>query len=158
MKLPKQLAEEGLEDEIRSALEKNKVELYKGAGLLIPLLPLTEELRKHIFYARSVDELAIGYEVIEKTLNNELRGLKKTNNMSDRVSRLLFISNDGSHRFYRELEFLQNKHGNRVLICRIDADSKTMGSVLGLKGRSIKAIMVIRKRSLLNILQSVACK
>ena len=66
--------------------------------------------------------MIIGYESVEKILANERKGLQNVDNQSERVSRLLIVTNDGSPRFYRELKFLQNKEGGRVLICRLDVD------------------------------------
>ncbi|MDA3925997.1 MAG: hypothetical protein PF904_14970 [Kiritimatiellae bacterium] len=155
MKLPKQLAKDNIEAEVQAALEKEKFELYSDSGIYIPALKLNPELRKNIFYAKSLGELIIGYEAIEKGLASERKGLLNVDNQSDRISRLLIVSNDGSPRFYRELKFLQHKEGGRVLICRLDVDSLLMGEILGLKERSIKAILVTRKNSVVNVLKSL---
>jgi len=155
MKLPKQLEKDNIESEVRSALEKEKFELYSDSGIYIPVLKLNPELRKNIFYARSLGELIIGYEMIEKMLASERKGLDHVDNQSDRVSRLLIVTNDGSPRFYRELKFLQHKEGGRVLICRLEVDSLLMGEMVGLKERAIKAIMVTRKNSVVNVLKSL---
>jgi hypothetical protein len=118
-------------------------------------LELTAELRKHLFYARSQGELIFGYEDIQKVLSNESTGLKKVNNESDRVSRFLIVTNDGSKRFYRELEFLSREQGGRVLLAKLDIDSALMADVLNLKGKVIKAVLLTRKTSLVNILRSL---
>ncbi|TFH16521.1 MAG: hypothetical protein E4H02_05395 [Lentisphaerales bacterium] len=155
MKLPKQLAKDGVEADVRAALEKKSIELYGDSQIRIPLLELNAELRKHIFYAQSLGELLIGHEAIEKALANELRGLQKSNNHSDRVSRLLIVTNDGAPRLYRRLECLQKKQGGRLMICRMDVDSVFMGNILGLKDKQVKVVLLNRKRSLINVFKSL---
>ncbi|WP_136798479.1 hypothetical protein [Desulfosediminicola ganghwensis] len=155
MKLPKQLAKEEIESEVRAALETESIQLCSDSKMYIPVLQLNQELRKQIFSAKFRGELIIGSRSVEKTLENEQHGLQKVNNKSDRVSRLLIVTNDGTPRFYRQLEFLQQKQGGRVLICRLDIDSILMGSILGLKDKQVKAILLNRKESVVNVLKSL---
>jgi hypothetical protein len=155
MKLPKQLDKEGVEADVRAQLEKDQFEICSESNISIPSFELNPELRKHIFYAKSMGELAIGYENIEKVLDIERKGLQNVDNQSERVSRLLIVTNDGSPRFYRELKYLQHKQGGRVLICRLNVDSLLMGQILGMKERAIKAILINRKRAVVNVLKEV---
>ncbi len=155
MKLPKQLAKEHVESDVRQALERRSIELCAGSETAIPFLELTPELRKQIFYARALGEVTFGYETIEKRLLHELRGLQKVDDQPERVSRLLIVANDGSPRFYRELEFLHKKQGGRVLICRLDVDSAVMGGLLALKKTPVKALLLNRKTSVVNVLKSL---
>ncbi len=145
MKLPKQLEKESVESDVRAALERESIELYSDSEIYIPVLKLSQELRKQIFYAKSLGELIFGYEAIEKALANELRGLQKVDRQSDRVSRLLIVTNDGSPRFYRELEFLHKKQSRRVMICRLDVGSVLMGNILGFKDKQVKAVLLKQK-------------
>ena len=156
MKLPKQLAKEGVEADVRTELERESFELLPGSGICIPSLRINPELRKNIFYAKSLGELVFGYEAIGKVLAGERKGLQKVGNQSDRVSRLLLVTNDGSPRFYRELKFLQHKESGRVLICRLDIGSGVMGDILGMTGNSVKAVLLNRKLSVVNTLKSLA--
>lgn len=155
MKLPKQLGKEDLEEGVQAALEKESTQLYDDSNIYIPVLKLNPELRKQIFYAKFQDELIVGSRDIEKYLKNELHGLKKVNNLSDRVSRVLIVTNDGSPRFYRQLEFLHKEQGGRVLICRLDVDSVLMGNILELKEKQVKAVLLNRKESVVNVLKSL---
>jgi len=155
MKLPKQLEKEKVDSDVRAALEKESIELCSGSNTYIPLLKVNPELSRHIFYAKSLGELIIGYEDIEKALARELHGLQKVNNQSDRVSRLLIVTNDGSPRFYRQLEFLHKKQGGKVMICRLDVDSLFMANILGLKDKQVKAVLLNRKKSVINVLKSL---
>ncbi len=155
MKLPRQLENEGVESDVRAALEIESVALYSDSEISIPVLKLNPKLRQHIFYAKSAGALIFGFEAIEEYLANELQGLQNVDSHSDRVSRLLIVTNDGSHRFYRGLEFLQRRQGERVLICRLDVDSVAMGNILGLKDKPVKAVLVNRKKSVMNVLKSL---
>ncbi len=155
MKLPKQLGQEEIESDVRAVLEKDSIELCSDSNIYIPVLKLNTELRKQIFYAKFIDELIIGYRDVEKTLENELHGLQNVKNKSDRVSRLLLVTNDGSPRFYKQLEFLHQNQGGRVLICRLDVDSLLMGNILELKNKQVKAVLLNRKKSVVNVLKSI---
>ena len=155
MQLPKELAEEGLESEVREALALECVEIEGETTLSISVLKPNAELRKSLFYAKCMGEVVIGYEGIEKTLASERAGLQKVDNQSERVSRLLLVSNDGSPRFYRELGFLNKKHGERVLICLLDMEGSALGKLLGLEGRAVKALLLNRKGSVVKVLKSL---
>lgn len=157
MKLPKQLEIDALTgDEVLAVLQKETIELCSGSDVRIPFLQLNPDLRNHLFAAKSAGEVVIGYEAIERSLANELHGLEKVSNRSDRVSRMVIVSNDGSPRFYRQLGFLHEKQGERVLICRLDIDSSSFGDVLQLKGKKVKAVLLNRKKSVVNVLKSCA--
>ena len=155
MKLPKQLEKEGVASDVRAALEEERIELYGASAIHIPVLKLTPKLRTNIFHAKSLGELVIGYAAIAKALANELRGLQKIDSLSDRVSRLLLVTNDGSPRFYREFAFLQKRQGPRILICRLDVDSVLMGNILGFKDQVVKAVLLNKKKSVINVLKSL---
>ena len=155
MKLPRQLENEGVESDVRAALERESIALYSDSEISVPVLKLNPKLRHHIFYAKSAGALIFGFEAIEEYLANELQGLQNVDSHSDRVSRLLIVTNDGSRRFYRGLEFLQRRQGERVLICRLDVDSITMGNILGFKDKPVKAVLVNRKNSVMNVLKSL---
>ena len=60
MKLPKQLEREGIEPEVRRALESERIALHGASEIYIPLLKLTPELRTNIFHAKSLGDLIIG--------------------------------------------------------------------------------------------------
>jgi hypothetical protein len=155
MQLPKQLGIDHIEPDVRAALERQSTAICSGSEILIPVLPLTPALRKQVFYAKSMGELTIGSDAIDKLLSNERHGLQKVAGPTDRVSRLLIVTNDGSPRFYRQLEFLHKRYGKRVLICLLDVDSAMMGNVLGCKDTHVKAVLLNRKTSVVNVLKSL---
>ncbi|NQU41603.1 MAG: hypothetical protein HQ523_16790 [Lentisphaerae bacterium] len=155
MMLPKELAEEGVESDVRAVLERESTEIQGETTLSIPVLKLNAELRKSLFYAKCMEQVLVGYDAIVKSLAGERFGLQKVDNQSERVSRMLLVTNDGSPRFYRELVFLNKKHGERVLICLLDMDGLALGRVLGLRGRAVKAMLLNRKAAVVNVLKSL---
>lgn len=157
MKLPKEIIKEGLESVTLAALEKCSFAISPEPATSVPSFDLNPELRKNIFYAKSLGALVIGYENIEKELASERKGLQHVNNTSDRISRLLLVTNDGSPRFYRELTYLQHKEGARVLICHLNISSLEMGEILAIPAKAVKAILINRKTSVVNVLKAVGC-
>jgi hypothetical protein len=155
MNLPRQLEKDGVEAAVAAVLQKDRFAISAETGVTVASLELNDGIRRNLFYARSLGELIIGYEMIEKALAAERRGLAHVGNRSERVSRLLLVTNDGSPRFYRQLTFLQRHEGPRVLICRLNADSLEMAEMLGLPGKSVKAVLVNRKNSVVNLLKAL---
>lgn len=155
MELPKQLAAEDIEAEVRAALERERIPLGTDSGMLVASVRVTPELRQQLFYAKSIGEVTIGLEDIAKVLANELRGLQNVDGQSCRVSRVLLVTNDGSPRFYRDVEFLHGKQGGRVMVVRMDAGSALIGNVLGLKSKQVKAVLLNRKTAVVNVLRSL---
>lgn len=154
MELPKQLKKDNIELEVQTALDKESIALYTGSETQISVLRLNHKMRQQIFFAKSMDDLIFGLEAIEKSLENELRGLQKIGNQGERVSRLMLVSNDGATRFYQNVEYLLQKQGTRLLVCRLDIDAILMGSILGLKAKPVKAVLLNSKKSVVNVLKS----
>ena len=154
MELPKQLKKDNIELEVQAALDKESIALYSESETQISVLTLNHKMRQQIFFAKSVGELIFGFETIEKSLLNELRGLQKSDNQSERISRLLLVTNDGSTNFYQDVECLIQKQGTRLLVCRLDIDGKLMGSILALKGKQVKAVLLNSKKAVINVLKS----
>ncbi len=155
IKLPKMLVKEKLDGAILDCLENNLKPLYADSDMSLPQVELTHKLRSHVFYAKSTGNVVVGFENVESFLEKEWHGLNKMGQVSDRVSRMLLVSNDGSERFYRQLKFIHRNHGKRVLMVRLDIDSKVMAEVLGMKGKSVKAALVTHKDSVCNILKQL---
>ncbi len=103
--------------------------------------------------------LSQGLEPIAKLLNDEKKGLVAVQSRTgqvpvDRMSRLLFITNDGSERFYRQISSLISAHGNRVWAARVDTTSEAMGALLA-RGPA-KAILINDKKALAGFLAALA--
>ncbi|MFO7936402.1 MAG: hypothetical protein R6V06_02205 [Kiritimatiellia bacterium] len=155
MKLPAEIIKVGQEPAVLAALDADSYKISSDPESLIPSFEINPDLRKNIFYAKSLGEIVISYESIEKELAAERKGLQHVNNTSNRISRLLFVTNDGSPRFYRELTYLQHKEGGRILICRLNITSFEMGKILVMPGTPVKAVLINRKRSVVNVLKTL---
>ncbi|MGL4854701.1 MAG: hypothetical protein ACRC37_05550 [Lentisphaeria bacterium] len=153
---PKQLIKENLDGKVLEKLnEKHCIIEGIDKESSIPSLELTPALRTNIFYAYASKNASIGMENIEKEMQREQGGIIKNVNQSERVSRLLIVSNDGSERFYRQLPFLQKMHGGRLLVVFLNINSEAFGKVLGLKEKKIKSLLVNHKDSVVQILKSI---
>lgn len=155
MELPKQLKKDNIELEVQAALDKESIALYSESETQISVLTLNHNMRQQIFFAKSMGDVILGLEPIEKSLENELRGLQKTDNKSERVSRLLLVTNDGSKSFYQGVEYLLQTQVTRLMVCRLDIDAKLMGNILGLKNQKVKAVLLNSKKAVINVLKSI---
>lgn len=102
-----------------------------------------------------------GLETIAKFLDDEKNGLLKVQAKTgqpeaQRMSRLLFLSKDGSERFYRQVASLLNAHGNRVWACHVDATDAELGSWILAPGNAAKAVLINDKKALASFLTELA--
>ncbi len=155
IKLPKDLVKQKVDEQICSILENSLQPVSEGSETKIPCIELTQKVRSHIFYAGKTKHAVFGFESIEQTLAKELHGLEKMGTIPNRISRLLIVSNDGSDRFYRQLEFVEKSHGQRVMFIKVDVDSDKLAQTLGLKGKKIKSVLITHKDSVCNILKQL---
>ena len=155
MELPKQLKKDNIEVEVQAALDKESIALYTESETQISVLTLSHKMRQQIFFAKSMGDVILGLDTIEKSLENELRGLEKTDNKSERISRLLLVTNDGSTSFYQGVEYLLQTQVTRLMVCRLDIDAKLMANILGLKNKKVKAVLLNSKKAVINVLKSI---
>ena len=106
---------------------------------------------------RSEGHLVRGLELAEKTLEREARGLSLVDARSAtergvRVSRLVIVGNDGTERFYRQVERLALKHGPRLLAIWVDADSEQLGAAVPHAAGVVRALMLEHKDDVVRVL------
>lgn len=133
--------------------------VFEGSSAVISYLPFDMTTRKSFQAVMRTGCFSQGLESIAKVLDDEKKGLtevqKKTGQPpANRMSRLLFISNDGSERFYKQVSSLLTSHGNRVWCCRVEANAEELGSLLTVA--SAKAIMINDKKALALYLTTLA--
>lgn len=150
LKLPKAIEADPRLDAIRAGLRQQARPLWSGGALLVPAAPWTRALGSALEAAHRAGGLARGLEQIEKTLEREAHGLALVDERSgaqrgSRVSRLLLVSNDGTERFYRQVERLLTDQGSRLLAIRIDADSSRFAAVLPEGAGVVRALMLEHK-------------
>ena len=101
-----------------------------------------------------------GIERAERALAREAHGLslvdaRSTTERGSRVSRLLLTSNDGTERFYRQVERLLRTSGERLLALRLDVGSPTLSSLLGDPAGIARALLVEHKNGVAQVLAAL---
>jgi hypothetical protein len=159
-RLPKSLeSDHSLQQQLSEQLQP----LYEGSELKVPFLALSVGLQQAVAFARRCGKVKGGLESIELQLQKEATGLTKsaakgTPNQATGASRLLFVSNDGSERFYRNVESLSKKHTPRLYVIRLEMDSGQMGAQFFGASARVKAMMVLEKDFVARCFQSLAEK
>jgi hypothetical protein len=160
IRFPRQLEAEGTAETIRQALMAHMMKLRPGSDLEIPLITLGDPLKKVLQAARFKGRIRYGFEAIFDKLAGERKGIENVreragSSYGDRISRLLLFSNDGADRFYRHIEQLLQEHAPRLLGCRLDIDSSTLGHLITGKDSRIKLVMAEHKEVVSEILRTV---
>jgi hypothetical protein len=141
--------------QILSLLHTHTSKLQDGSKLNVPLLTLTDALTKALLTAYRSGHVIRGLEAAVEKLEDERSGLLKLKqrvSQGERISRLAIMSNDGSKRFYREVDMLLEKHSPRVLGCIVDTDSSNLGNLLFGPENSAKIILINHKEDVSRIL------
>ncbi|HWO13382.1 MAG TPA: hypothetical protein VNN80_27970 [Polyangiaceae bacterium] len=149
LRLPKAIDSEAAAA-LLAALRAGARPLWAGGVLLVPTARWTPHLVAAIEAAQREGRLVRGLEQAEKTLAREARGLSLVDARSAaprgaRVSRLLLVSNDGSPRFYREVERLVAASSPRLLPIRVDADSNQFVSSVPEPSGVVRALLIEHK-------------
>jgi hypothetical protein len=160
MRLPRELEADGTAGTIRQVLMARTVQLWSGSDLSVPMITVSDTLKKVLQRANINGHVRCGLEAISEKLEGERRGIAHLREgrglpTGDRVSRLLLISSDGSQRFYRHIEHLLQLHAPRLLSCRLDMDGGALGSVITGKERQIKVIMAEHKDTVSELLRAL---
>ncbi|MES2614056.1 MAG: hypothetical protein V4591_01435 [Bdellovibrionota bacterium] len=105
---------------LRAFENQNKVALWSQGQRQISIVEMSDNILKALAFARRCGSLRVGLEQIQTILQNEETGLvlmdkstaEKKAKSEINISRLIFISNDGSERFYRHTETILNKYSH----------------------------------------------
>ena len=94
-----------------------------------------------------------GLEAIGDHLDKELKGLASLREQpgqaqNDRLSRLIVLSNDGSERFYHNVESTLSRHAGRAFACIINASSDELGAAFTKKSNPAKALLIDERKAL----------
>lgn len=146
-------------------LNQNPVPLWSRGEKQIPLVEINDNMLKALAFARRCGSLRVGLEQIQTLLQAEETGLVLMNKKSSPfdlksnedacISRVVLLSNDGSERFYRQCESMLNLYSHRLLGIKLNASSAVLGKVFyGRENKSVKALYVNRKDSVLRVLSS----
>jgi len=132
----------------------------KEAHALAVEAELGPALRSALRSAFSAGRIVRGLESAQQSLAAEQRGLAHVDQKTGverggRVSRLVVLSNDGSERFYRNVEGLLRQHAPRVLAMRLASDEHQLGELVCGQGRA-RLLMVAHKKAVSDALQALA--
>lgn len=161
LKFPKNELSDAHLDVLKSYFADNEKLLRPGSAVAITHAPFDEAHRQALAAVLSTGHIIQGMELIAKTLDRELKGLKSVQEKTgqppaNRLSRLLLIANDGSERFYRDAEAILTKHGERTWACQIDTTAEELGKVSTLKGNPAKTLLINDRKALVLYLEALA--
>jgi len=133
---------------------------HQAASRGLPQIPrhrLDRSIQEGLFHARRARRLTRGLEGAETLLAAEESGLKRvarSRNDSERVrvSRLLIVSEDGSERFYRQVERLRARFANRLEILLLECDDEALGAAAFGPGRRSRALLIQHKDAVVRFL------
>jgi hypothetical protein len=163
MHFPRQLEADDSTEVIRRLLMAHTKRLWPGSKIDVPIIALSEQLKKALWKARLQGRIRIGYEEIFEKLASEKRGIdlvqRQTNaSHGERISRLLFFARDGAERFYRNVEQTLLEHAPRLLGCMLDIDGGALGQFITGKSGIIKIIMIEHKDAVSDVLRALIKK
>lgn len=135
--------------------------LWQGSGIGVPTARITSELVEALRTAYSSGQVVRSLEKTERTLAAEERGLRMADRLLGaprgvRVSRLLLLADDGAERFYRQVEALLRRHGQRVLAVRLELDEQGLGELLFGHGSVARLLMLEHKQAVGSVLLALA--
>lgn len=150
LRLPKLVeADPGTEDLIRG-LTAHARALWPGGKIMVPSIVFNPALAEILRKAHASGQLVRSLESAERQLAAEGRGLDLVDQKSgiprgERVSRLLVLADNGSERFYRQVEKLLRQHGPRVLALRMDVEAEILGQMIFGPGHRVLLLQLNHK-------------
>jgi hypothetical protein len=137
--------------------------LWRGSERRIPAARMNIALAEALKNARMAGQVIRGLEDTERALAAEEQGLRKVDRQIGvprgvRVSRLLILANDGAERFYRNVDTMLHRHGQRVLAVRLDIDASGLGELLFGPGSVARLLMLKHKQAVSSVLLAMAEK
>jgi hypothetical protein len=150
LRLPKTIEAEETGPALHASLRARTRKLWAGGELPVPSAPWSPSLVTALGHAQRAGRLVRGLEQAEKVLEREAHGMslvdaRTTTERGSRVSRLLLVGNDGTERFYRQVERLVTLQGPRLLVIWVDVDSDQLASVVPEAAGVVRAVMVEHK-------------
>ncbi len=151
LKLPKDVVADPRHDAVVNLLAANEALLWEGGRIRVAKLPMTDALAAVLREAVAAGEACQGLELITQRLTSEQKGLDALlekapeSPQNARVSRLLFLSDDGSTRFYRDCDALVSRFQARLLACRLDTEGEALGEAVLGSPRMVRSVLVFDK-------------
>lgn len=162
LKLPKGILSHPLAGEIEALLQRNLRQLWDGGDIALPELTFGAGLQDALRTAARTGHVIQGIEAAEKSLASERRGLqvlqsKTAEAQNPRLSRLMILSNDGSERFYRDVEKLLLEHAGRLWGCLTNASAEDLGQLLMPPQKMARSLMINDRKILEEFLSNLVC-
>jgi hypothetical protein len=150
--LPKDLLADPRHDAVLSLLAAEKSALWEGGQLQISTLAPTPALFAVLRAALTSGHATQGLERAADTLAGEQKGLdavklRTPQAPNPRISRVLFVTQDGSTRFYRDCEGLARRYAERLLVCRLALTGEALGEALLGTAKLARTLLVTDKRA-----------
>lgn len=152
LKLPKDVVADPRHDEVVNRLTWHPSALWEGGRYEVATLQMTEALSGTLRGALAAGHACQGLELATDKLANEQRGLDAAsqkapeNPQNARVSRILFLANDGSARFYRDVDALLVRYSQRLLACKLELTGEELGNALRGGSKLVRSVLVHDKK------------
>jgi len=137
---------------------ESRLAAVEAGAAPFPRRAVTPTLWHALFEARRARRLCRGLESAEETLANQQRGLRQAPAArvalgARRISRLLVVSEDGSARFYRQVEKLCVRHASRLEALVLECDEVELGRAIFGPGQLARAVLLDHKDVVLRFLE-----
>jgi hypothetical protein len=153
IKLPKDVVSDPRHDALSTLLATHAGLLWEGGRTQVATLPITGALTEELRGSLTAGHACQGLELITEKLASEQKGLDALRHKAPespqnaRVSRVLFVANDGSKRFYRDCDALLSRYPQRLLACRLDITGEALGEALFGSPKLVRAVLVFDKKA-----------
>lgn len=153
LRLPKDVEKHPKRAALEAYFSRSERLLREGGEIKVSSLAFEAKLVVALRAVFGTGHLVQGLEAIELLLDREKKGiqlvLEKTGKApSQRMSRLVFLANDGAERFVRNAESMLQHHADRAQGCLLDVNAETLGEALTAKGKPAKALMIADRKAL----------
>lgn len=161
LRLPRRVEGEPAAAHLAQQLLARSRPLWAGSALRVAQVEIAPGLEAALKSAFSAGQIARGLEAAERVLAGEARGLKRVDRKTGverggRVSRLLVLADDGSERFYRNVDSLLHRYAPRVLALRVSADEQSLGGLLFGPDQVARLLLVEHKDAVSAVLLALA--
>jgi hypothetical protein len=153
LKLPRDVVADPRHDAVLALLTSRAGPLWEGGRNPAATLPMTDALGAELRGALAAGHACQGLELLTEKLASEQKGLDALRQKAPdspqnaRASRILFVANDGSTRFYRDCDALLSLYPQRLLACRLEIPGEALGNALLGSVRMVRSVLVFDKKA-----------
>ena len=161
LRLPRAVEDEPRAANLASQLASRARPLWAGGALDVPRVEMAPAFEAALKSAFSASRIIRGLEGAQRALSNERQGLAQVDRKTGvgcggRVSRLLVLADDGSERFYRDVESILQRNAPRILALRLSANEAALGQLLFGPDQVARLLMVAHKDAVSTVLLALA--